>query len=139
MRWGITNNLNLNGTANPDFSQVESDAGQFQFDPRDELFFSEKRPFFLDGSEQFSTPNQLIYTRRIVQPVAASSSPERDSAPISAFSRRSTTEASTSGEHPFYNLLRIQRDFGESSRLGMAYTDRVDGRRSNRVGAMDGA
>ena len=39
--------------------------------PRDELFFPEKRPFFLDGSEQFNTPNQLIYTRRIVQPVAA--------------------------------------------------------------------
>ena len=61
-RWGITNNLNFNATANPDFSQVESDAGQFQFDPRNELFFSEKRPFFLDGKEQFNTPNSLIYT-----------------------------------------------------------------------------
>ena len=69
--WGITNNLTLNGTANPDFSQVESDAQQFSFDPRQEIFFSEKRPFFLDGIEQFTTPNQLIYTRRIIQPVAA--------------------------------------------------------------------
>ncbi|MGN6392270.1 MAG: DUF5916 domain-containing protein, partial [Gemmatimonadales bacterium] len=51
VRWGITNNLNLNATANPDFSQVESDEGQFQFDPRNELLFSEKRPFFLDGIE----------------------------------------------------------------------------------------
>ena len=40
VRWGVTNNLTLNGTANPDFSQVESDAGQFLFDPRNELFFS---------------------------------------------------------------------------------------------------
>src|SRR3954471_16256245 len=71
VRWGITNNLNLNGTANPDFSQVESDVPQFAFDPRNELFFQEKRPFFLDGIEQFSTPNDLIYTRRIIQPVAA--------------------------------------------------------------------
>jgi len=71
VRWGITNNLTLNGTANPDFSQVESDAQQFAFDPRQEIFFSEKRPFFLDGIEQFTTPNQLIYTRRIIQPVAA--------------------------------------------------------------------
>src|SRR3954447_1274843 len=71
LRWGITNNLNLNGTANPDFSQVESDVPQFAFDPRNELFFQEKRPFFLDGIEQFSTPNDLIYTRRIIQPVAA--------------------------------------------------------------------
>lgn len=71
VRWGITNNLTLNGTANPDFSQVEADAGQVQFDPRQALFFAERRPFFLDGIEQFTTPSQLVYTRRIVQPVAA--------------------------------------------------------------------
>src|SRR6185295_819166 len=55
VRWGLTPNLTLNGTVNPDFSQVESDAGQFQFDPRQALFFPEKRPFFLDGIEQFAT------------------------------------------------------------------------------------
>src|SRR3954471_15470996 len=57
VRWGITNNLTLNGTANPDFSQIESDAQQFVFDPRNELFFQEKRPFFLEAIEQFATPN----------------------------------------------------------------------------------
>src|SRR5256886_17362258 len=35
------------------------------------LFFPEKRPFFLDGSELFQVPLSLIYTRRIVQPVLA--------------------------------------------------------------------
>jgi hypothetical protein len=49
LRWGITPNLTMNGTINPDFSQVESDAGQFTFDPRQALFFPEKRPFFLDS------------------------------------------------------------------------------------------
>src|SRR5690606_36303416 len=67
VRWGVTNNLTLNGTVNPDFSQVEADAGQFSFDPRSALFFAERRPFFLDGIDQFAVPNQLIYTRRIVQ------------------------------------------------------------------------
>ena len=71
VRWGVTANLTLNGTVNPDFSQVESDAGQFQFDPRQAVFFPEKRPFFLDGIEQFATPNNLIYTRRIVAPDVA--------------------------------------------------------------------
>src|SRR3989475_13033386 len=71
VRWGVSDNLNLNGTVKPDFSQVESDAGQLAFDPRQALFFSEKRPFFLDGSELFQVPQSLIYTRRIVQPVAA--------------------------------------------------------------------
>ena len=47
----------MNGTINPDFSQVEADAGQFTFDPRNALFFPEKRPFFLDGAELFNTPN----------------------------------------------------------------------------------
>ena len=71
MRWGITTNLTLNGTIRPDFAEVESDAGQLVADPRQALFFPEKRPFFLDGIEQFTTPNQLIYTRRIVAPLAA--------------------------------------------------------------------
>src|SRR6266540_393631 len=70
VRWGVTDNLNLNGTIKPDFSQVESDAGQLAFDPRQALFFSEKRPFFLEGSELFQVPQNLIYTRRIVQRVA---------------------------------------------------------------------
>jgi hypothetical protein len=39
LRWGVTNNLTLNATANPDFSQVESDAGQLNFDPRQAIFF----------------------------------------------------------------------------------------------------
>src|SRR5881396_693090 len=71
VRWGVTDNLTLNGTVKPDFSQVESDVGQLAFDPRQALFFPEKRPFFLDGSELFQVPQNLIYTRRIVQPVAA--------------------------------------------------------------------
>src|SRR5262245_20366125 len=71
VRWGVTPNLSLNGTVNPDFSQVESDASQVQYDPRIAVFYPEKRPFFLDGLEQFSTPNRLIYTRRVVAPVAA--------------------------------------------------------------------
>ena len=139
VRWGVTSNLTLNGTANPDFSQVESDAQQFQFDPRNELFFQEKRPFFLDGIEQFSTPNNLIYTRRLVQPVAAAKLTGKafgtDLAVLSAVD----DEASSLSErdHPVYNVLRIQRDVGAQSRLGLVYTDKVDGRNYNRVAGTD--
>jgi hypothetical protein len=139
VRWGVTNNLNLNGTANPDFSQVESDAGQFQFDPRNELFFSEKRPFFLDGKEQFSTPNSLIYTRRIVQPVAAVKLTGKGfGTDIGLLSAVDDPGVSPSGQdHPIYNLLRLQRDVGAQSRLGMVYTDRVVGGDYNRVAGAD--
>jgi hypothetical protein len=139
IRWGITNNLNLNATANPDFSQVESDEGQFLFDPRNELFFSEKRPFFLDGIEQFSTPSSLIYTRRIVQPVAAAKLTGKGfGTEVALLSAVDDPAASPSGEdHPIYNLLRLQRDIGTRSRLGMVYTDRIVGSDYNRVAGLD--
>ena len=139
VRWGITNNLTLNGTANPDFSQVESDAQQFSFDPRQEIFFSEKRPFFLDGIEQFTTPNQLIYTRRIIQPVAAAKLTGKafgtDLALLTAVDDRAGS--ATGEDHPIYNLLRVQRDIGSQSRLGLVYTDKIDGDNYNRVAGAD--
>ena len=116
VRWGITNNLSLNGTANPDFSQVESDAGQLVFDPRDEQFLQEKRPFFLDGIEQFATPNNLIYTRRIVQPSAAVKLTGKASAPTSQSCRRWTIGRSRSPER----IIRSSTSSGCSGTWGRA-------------------
>ena len=140
MRWGITPNLTLNGTVNPDLSQVESDAGQFSFDPRLALFFPEKRPFFLDSIEQFSTPNNLIYTRRVVAPVAATKITGKISGRTSLAYLAAVDDASlsVSGEdHPVFNILRVQQDIGAKSRAALVYTDRMDGSRSNRVVASD--
>ena len=140
-RWGITNNLTLNGTVNPDFSQVESDAGQLSFDPRQALYFAEKRPFFLEGIEQFATPHSLIYTRRIVQPVGAAKLTGKVSGTNVAFlSAVDDDVASASGAvHPVFNLLRVQRDVGTSSKLGATYTDREEGAAFNRVADVDGS
>ena len=63
-------NVAIDATINPDFSQVETDAGLVTTNERFALFVPEKRPFFLEGVELFSTPNQLVYTRRIVAPIA---------------------------------------------------------------------
>jgi hypothetical protein len=139
VRWGVTNNLSLNGTANPDFSQVESDAQQFAFDPRQEIFFSEKRPFFLDGIEQFTTPNQLIYTRRIIQPVASAKLTGKALGTDLAFLTAVDDKIGSASrdDHPIYNLLRVQRDIGSQSRLGLVYTDKIDGDNYNRVAGAD--
>ena len=139
VRWGISNNLSLTGTANPDFSQVESDAGQLLFDPRDERFFQEKRPFFLDGIEQFTTPNNLIYTRRLVQPSAAVKlSGKALGTDLAVLSGLDDREVSATGEdHPVYNILRVQRDVMANSRVGLVYTDRVEGDDYNRVAGAD--
>jgi hypothetical protein len=53
-KYGITSNLILDGTYNPDFSQIEADAGQVDVNLRYGLFFPEKRPFFLEGNEVFT-------------------------------------------------------------------------------------
>ena len=139
VRWGVTPNLTMNGTINPDFSQVEADAGQFTFDPRNALFFPEKRPFFLDGAELFNTPNNLIYTRRIVAPEAAvkltGKASGTDIAILSALDDRSTSLSAR--EHPVFNIVRLQHDLPRSSKVGMAYTDRLEGTNSNRVFAAD--
>jgi hypothetical protein len=138
IRWGITNNLTMNGTVNPDFSQVEADAGQLAFDPRQTLFFAEKRPFFLDGSEQFRTPNNLIYTRRIVQPLGAVKLAGKVSGTdIAVLAASDDAQRALNGDRPRFAIARVQRDVGSQSRVGLAYTDWVTFDSSNRVGNAD--
>lgn len=139
VRWGLTPNLTLNGTVNPDFSQVEADASQFVFDPRSALFFPEKRPFFLDGAELFNAPSNLIYTRRIVAPLAAvkltGKASGTDLALLSAVD--DATASATGSDHPVFTIARLQRGLRGSSKVGLVYTDRIDGGDSNRVLAVD--
>ena len=139
VRWGVAANLTLNGTVRPDFSQVEADVPQIQFDPRSALNYPEKRPFFLDGLELFRTPFQLIYTRRLVDPQGAVKLTGKVGATtIAALSGVDGTAASLTGtDHPLLNALRIRRDLGGANSLGLVYTDRVDGGGSNRVAALD--
>jgi hypothetical protein len=77
---GITSGITLDGTLNPDFSQVESDAFQVQVNQRFPLFFSEKRPFFMEGMGLFNIAGTggdgnmrtAVHTRRIVDPIYGS-------------------------------------------------------------------
>lgn len=140
LTWGLSTNLTLNGTVKPDFSQVESDAGQVTPDPRRALFFTEKRPFFLDGLEYFSTPSQVIYTRRIVAPTAAIKlTGNLAGVSVGLLSAVDDKVASASGaDRPVMNVVRILKDIHGQSRLGFAYTDRIEGDRYNRVAEVDG-
>ncbi|MSO53152.1 MAG: hydrolase [Acidobacterium sp.] len=67
-KWGIRPNLTLDATVNTDFAQVEADEEQVNL-TRFDLFFPEKRPFFLENAStfQFGNPQQidLFFTRRI--------------------------------------------------------------------------
>ena len=68
LKWGPSAALTIDGTWNPDFSQIESDAAQIVANERFALFFPEKRPFFLEGVDLLSTPLQAVYTRTITSP-----------------------------------------------------------------------
>ncbi|HET8650514.1 MAG TPA: DUF5916 domain-containing protein, partial [Gemmatimonadales bacterium] len=133
LRLGFTN-LSLDATYNPDFSQVESDAGLVTINERFSLFVPEQRPFFLEGIELFSTPNQLVYTRQIVDPIAGAKVTGK-------FGRYSLAYLSAVDASPatnaVFNIGRFRRDLGRNSNVGITYTDRVEGGASNRVLAAD--
>jgi hypothetical protein len=141
-RYGITRNLVLDATLNPDFSQVEADADQVAINERFALFFPEKRPFFLEGTEVFSTPQQLVYTRAIVDPVAGA----KLTGKLGAFNvgylgavDESPVTFDEGSDEALFNLLRLRRDVGSGSTVGALYTDRtlLDGSAYNRVAALD--
>ncbi|MDQ6612078.1 MAG: carbohydrate binding family 9 domain-containing protein, partial [Gemmatimonadota bacterium] len=139
VRWGITNNLTMNGTFQPDFAEVESDANQLVTDPRQALRFPEKRPFFLDGVEQFNVPSNLVYTRRILSPLAAIKFTGKIAGTSVAYlSAVDDSVGSVSGhDRPLYNILRVQRDVNSAARIGLIFTDKEEGVSSNRVGGAD--
>ena len=138
LRWGVTPNLALTGTAKPDFSQVEADVAQVQALPRNAINFPEKRPFFLEGIEQLQTPRQIIYTRRIIKPVGALKlTGKLSGTDVGFMSAVDDPTSSPTSDHPIYNLLRVRRDLGSKSWIGAVYTDKIDGSTFNRVGGLD--
>jgi hypothetical protein len=70
-RLGITPTITLDVAVNPDFAQVEADQLVVTTNQRFPIFFSEKRPFFLEGIEIFNTPLTVLHTRAVVDPDAA--------------------------------------------------------------------
>jgi len=68
LRWSINANNLLNATLNPDFSVAESDSGQLSVNTNFSLFYEEKRAFFLDNIDYFSSDFNLVYTRNIADP-----------------------------------------------------------------------
>jgi len=65
MKLHLGQSMTLDAAVRPDFAQVEADELTYNFINRYEIFYPEKRPLFLEGAEQFVTPLQLFYSRRI--------------------------------------------------------------------------
>ena len=68
VKWNPNADTTIDGTLNPDFSQVESDTAQISTNERFALFFPEKRPFFLESVDLLASPIQVVYTRALTSP-----------------------------------------------------------------------
>ena len=123
--YGITSNLTLDGTFNPDFSQVEADAGQVQINERFALFYPEARPFFLAGTEIFGMPKQLVYTRTIQNPLAGGKLAGKIGGLNVGYLGAVDETFSVGEDNVYVSLLRARADMGASSTIGAVYTDRT--------------
>jgi len=150
MKWGVTPNLILNGTLNPDFSQVEADVAQLDVNTRFTLFFPERRPFFLEGADFFVTPMNAVFTRTISDPSAGIKLTGKEGRhAIGLFSTRDRINnllfpANQGNRNGSYDqevtttVLRHRYDLGSNSTVGILYTGREANGYHNRVYGADG-
>jgi hypothetical protein len=133
-------------TVNPDFSQVESDEPQVTVNQRFEVFFPEKRPFFIENAGYFQTPQDLFFSRRIADPNLGVRVTGRsrgwsfgglvtdDEQP----GRAVEPDDPRFDERAGVVVARVQREFARQSSLGAIFTDREFGDTFNRVWGVDG-
>ena len=118
-------------TANPDFSQVESEDPQITVNQRYAVYFPEKRPFFLENEDFFRTPMDLLFTRSIADPSAGIRLTGKDgpySVGLLAADDRSPGLAvpdfsQFSGIRSYFTIARVSRDIFRQSNVGLIYTD----------------
>lgn len=149
-KWGITPNLILNATLNPDFSNVEADIAQLDINEQFALFFPEKRPFFLEGADLFNTLFDIVFSRNIADPnwglklsgksgksavavFAAADQVTNLLLPGSEGSRTTSLDLDSTDA-----AVRYRRDLGENSSLGVIGTSRAANDYHNNVAGVDG-
>ncbi len=138
VRLGLSPDVSIDATLNPDFSTVESDVGQVTINERFALFFPEKRPFFLESIDLFSSPHQLIYTRRVVEPIfGAKLTLKRGALNLAHLTAVDRALKSIQGD-ALLSATRLRRDVGTDSTAGLTLTHRRQDDARNTVLAVDG-
>jgi hypothetical protein len=134
-------------TANPDFSQVESEDPQITVNQRFEVYFPEKRPFFLENEDYFRTPLDLFFTRNIEDLSAGIRLTGKEgpySVGLMATDDRAPGQAVSPylplfGTRSYFTIARVSRDIFKESSVGALYTNwecPTTGE-FNRVGGLD--
>jgi len=150
VKWSPSPNLTLNATVNPDFSQVEADSAQLSVNNTFALFYPEKRPFFLEGADYFTTPNKVVYTRNVTDPDLGLRVTSRNGQQTyGVFIARDTVTnllipgllGSDLQQYDFASTdaaLRYRYDFAGNSSVGVIATERRGGDYSNSLQGVDG-
>ena len=148
IKYGVTSNLTLDFTYNPDFSQIESDRPQVEVNQRFALFYSEQRPFFLEGQEIFAaaTPLNLVHTRTVVDPrYGAKLTGKAGKTTLGVFladdeapGRLDDSSAPGFGRTAQSLIGRVRYDLYAESYVGAIVTAREFGDDYNHVGGVDG-
>ena len=146
LKWSPLASLGIDATVNPDFSQVESDAALITANERFALSVPEKRPFFLEGVDLFSTPFTAVYTRTITAPRAGLRGTGRiGSTAFTALVTRDKgggrvvlpgPEGSDDAPQDFESdvgVVRARHDVGQSFVSGLATLREIQGGGYNRV------
>ncbi len=141
--------LVIDAVINPDFSQVETDASQINVNTTFALFYPEKRPFFLEGTDLFNTRISAFYSRQINNPLAAAKVTGKSGAVsfayLAAADRNSTfiipgeerSSFVTSSLESYSNIARARYDMGNESFVGGLLTTRNLSGAHNYVGGID--
>jgi len=149
-RWGLTPNLALSATANPDFSQIEADALQLDINQPFALYYQEKRPFFTEGADFFSMPFDAVHTRTLRDPTwglkltgkegnnTIGAYVVRDDLTNLIFPGSQGSDATSLAMANTSSVFRYQRDIWNNSTVGMLVTDREGVDYFNRIFGVDG-
>lgn len=145
---GLASDLILDATYNPDFSQVEADAGQIDVNLRYALFYPEKRPFFLEGNDIFQFAGnvedgplvRVVHTRTIVDPIFGIKLTGKlgRKANMAAIYARDDLPDDPIDMHPDFAIARYKYALREDSYIGGFYTAKEYGQGFNRVVGADG-
>jgi len=141
------NSLVLDMAVNPDFSQIESDEPQNTVNQRFEVFFPEKRPFFMENSNYFTSGplTQLVFTRRIGDPqFGAKLTGKRGPWTVAMLAADDASPGESvpdrdplSGGQAYFGIVRVAHDIGTQSSVGAIFTDREFAGQFNRVVGVD--
>jgi len=160
-KYGLSSNFVADFTYNPDYSQIEADAGQISINNPFALFYSEKRPFFQEGNDIYTIDRptngaaldqyvDLFYSRSINNPLLAAkisakagklslgitSAFDQNTPFVIPFEDESVVLATN--KKSYNTIIRGKYDLGNQSTVGIFISDRrFEEPGSNSVASLD--